>query len=132
MYKLIQNKVFRDEIELKTQDGKSEILEINLKIDPNCIKKYRELQLQIIELQRQNKEDPNNPETIEKIGAAKVNTFSLLLGTDNTEKILSFYAGNYVDMMTGLYPYLENVIVPEFQKVAKQRKKELSRGFKSR
>ena len=124
MYTLIQNKVFRDEIELKTQDGKSEILEINLKIDPNCIKKYRELQLQIIELQRQNKEDPNNPETIEKIGAAIVNTFSLLLGTDNTEKILSFYAG--------LYPYLENVIVPEFQKVAKQRKKELSRGFKSR
>ena len=132
MYTLIQNKVFRDEIELKTQDGKSEILEINLKIDPNCIKKYRELQLQIIELQRQNKEDPNNPETIENIGAAIVNTFSLLLGTDNTEKILSFYAGNYVDMMTGLYPYLENVIVPEFQKVAKQRKKELSRGFKSR
>ena len=132
MYTLIQNKVFRDEIELKTQDGKSEILEINLKIDPNCIKKYRELQLQIIELQRQNKEDPNNPETIEKIGAAIVNTLSLLLGTDNTEKILSFDAGNYVDMMTGLYPYLENVIVPEFQKVAKQRKKELSRGFKSR
>lgn len=132
MYKLTQIKNFHDEIELETSDGKSEILEINLKIDPVCIKNYRELQLQIIELQQQNKISPGNAEIIEKIGAAIVNTFSLLLGTENTEKILAFYAGNYVDMMTGLYPYLETVIVPEFQKAAKQRKKELSRGFKGR
>ena len=52
MYTLRQNALFTDEIELQKNDGTSEILKIKIDIRPELVKKYRELQVRFVDLQK--------------------------------------------------------------------------------
>ena len=54
---------------------------------------------------------------------------SLMLGTENAEKVLAFYEGDYVEMMEEVIPYLNEVLVPQFLKAADEKKKEYRKKF---
>ena len=122
MYTLTQNSTFSDEIELKHQDGTSEILSIHLSISPETVKKYRSLEVELIDLQKKANETPASPAVLEKIGETIVSLFSLLFGEENCEKILQFYSDDFIQMTADLFPYIQNIIIPKFQELAKQRK----------
>lgn len=127
MYTLTQNPIFTDQIELKKQNGTSEILDIQIDLSAETLKAYRELQIQLIDLQKKVKENPHDSKTIEEIGKAVVAVLSLLLGENNCKKIIDFYSDDFTKMMTGLFPYIQNVVVPQFQKIVKQRKQALKK-----
>lgn len=127
MYTLTQDPIFTDQIELKKQNGTSEILDIQIDLSAETLKAYRELQIQLIDLQKKVKENPHDSKTIEEIGKAVVAVLSLLLGENNCKKIIDFYSDDFTKMMTGLFPYIQNVVVPQFQKIVKQRKQALKK-----
>ena len=127
MYTLTQDPIFTDQIELKKQNGTSEILDIQIDLSAETLKAYRELQIQLIDLQKKVKENPHDSKTIEEIGKAVVAVLSLLLGENNCKKIIDFYSDDFTKMMTDLFPYIQNVVVPQFQKIVKQRKRALKK-----
>ena len=127
MYTLTQNQSFSDEIKLEKKDGTIEILEIKINLNPDLVQKYRSLQVQMIDLQSQYKNNPENPQIIENIGKVVVDIFSLLFGEENTKKLLEFYDEDYTQMLSDLFPYIQNVLVPKITEVAKKRQKNLKR-----
>lgn len=127
MYTLRQNSFFTDELELQKSDGSSEILTININITPDLVGKYRKLQVRLIDLQKRSNANPNNPELAEEIGKTVVDVFSLLFGEENSKKIIAFYYGDFVQMAACLFPYIQNCIVPKFQEIARQKKRDFKR-----
>ena len=122
MYVLNQASVFEDQIKLQKRDGTNEILEIRFDITESLVKKYRELQIQMMNLQKKQKENPGDIGIVEEVGKVVVELFSALFGNENVERIMAFYANDYTKMCAELFPYIQNVIVPEFQKILRQRK----------
>ena len=86
---------------LERRDGTVEKININLRITPDIASKFREEQLRLIELRKQ---DANNPETIEKIGEVIVNIMDLIFGEDGRDKIITFFDGDYTAMMLDIFP----------------------------
>lgn len=127
MYTLRQNSFFTDELELQKSDGSSEILTININITPDLVGKYRKLQVRLIDLQKQSNATSNSTERAEEIGKAVVDVFSLLFGEENCKKIIEFYYGDFVQMASSLFPYIQNFIVPKFQEISRQRKQAFKR-----
>ena len=78
MYTLRQNALFTDEIELQKNDGTSEILKIKIDIRPELVKKYRELQVRFVDLQKCSNSNPGDLKIVEDIGKAVVDVFCLL------------------------------------------------------
>ena len=88
MYTLRQNALFTDEIELQKNDGTSEILKIKIDIRPELVKKYRELQVRFVDLQKRSNSNPGDLKIVEDIGKAVVDLLCLLLGDENAKKII--------------------------------------------
>lgn len=125
MYVINKAKSFTDQLKLVDED-KEMLLDIYLEINTSLIPRYRNLQLKLAELTKRSEQ--NQDETnVEELGQCIVEMMCLLLGKENTEKILSFYNGNNEEMLCDIFPYIQGVIVPEIEKLAKERKKQLSR-----
>ena len=127
MYTLRQNALFTDEIELQKNDGTSEILKIKIDICPELVKKYRELQVRFVNLQKCSNSNPGDLKIVEDIGKAVVDVFCLLFGDENAKKIIEFYSDDFQQTAYNLFPYIQNVLVPKFHEVARQRKQAFKR-----
>ena len=123
MYTLRQNALFTDEIELQKNDGTSEILKIKIDICPELVKKYRELQVRFVDLQKCSNSNPGDLKIVEDIGKAVVDVFCLLFGDENAKKIIEFYSDDFQQIAYNLFQYIQNVLLPKFQEVASKRKK---------
>lgn len=122
VYTLTQHEMFSDEIALQHNDGTAEMLAFSLRLSPETLKRFRGLQIRMIELQKECQTSPND-DTIKKVGECVCDLISLLFGQDNAERLISFYREDYNAMLTDLFPYIQNVLVPKLQAVAKDRKK---------
>lgn len=127
MYTLRQNALFTDEIELQKNDGTSEILKIKIDIRPELVKKYRELQVRFVDLQKRSNSNPGDLKIVEDIGKTVVDVFCLLFGDENAKKIIEFYSDDFPADGLQSFPYVQNVLVPKFQEVVRQRKQAFKR-----
>ena len=124
MYTIKQRDNIVDTLALERRDGTVEKININLRLTPDIASKFRREQLRLIELQKQ---DANNPETIEKIGEVIVNIMDLIFGEDGGDKIITFFDGDYTAMMLDIFPYIQNVVIPALQNQAAEMRKKFKR-----
>lgn len=130
MYTIQKSEAFSDDLELKDAAGKNLILNIRLNITPQLAGQYRALQVRLLNLQKQAADKPGDPETIEQIGRAVSDVLALLFGTENLEKMAEFYEGDFLTMLSDVFPYIQEVIAPRFADLAKSRKAQLKRRFR--
>ena len=124
MYTIKQRDNIVDTLALERRDGTVEKININLRLTPDIASKFRREQLRLIELQKQ---DTNNPETIKKIGEVIVNIMDLIFGEDGRNKIITFFNGDYTAMMLDIFPYIQNVVIPALQNQAAEMRKKFKR-----
>ena len=120
MHTIQKSKAFDDELKL-VDDGRELILKIHIDINTGAIPKYRALGLKLLDMEKKGEKD------VEEIGRIIVDMMKLLLGDTNTEKIIAFYDGNYTQMLGDVFPYIQQIIVPAMEKMAKERKKQFSK-----
>lgn len=128
MYTITKSSKVVEQLELKDENGNSEILNIEINISPELAKRYRTLQVQLMNLQ--NKHPNNDTERIEQIGECITKMFQLLFGNANSERIFRFYENNYIVMCSDIFPFIQNVIIPQIQEFSKSRKKQMKRRFR--
>nr|DAN73486.1 MAG TPA: hypothetical protein [Caudoviricetes sp.] len=130
MYTLEKKKVFTDRLELKDENGNSQILNITIDISPVLLQKFRALQIRLINLEKERQKDPMSTQILEAVGKVTVEIFETLLGKENVEKIDRFYDGDYTAMCADLFPYIQTSVSPSLQQVAKARKQQIKRRFR--
>lgn len=130
MYQIKQSRPFCDQLVIETSDGETKTFDVLLDITPQLAKEYRTLQMKLIDLQKKQKETKENGAFVEAIGECIVDTMKLLLGEPNTRELLNIYDGNYTSMLYDVFPFINEVIVPQIQKLAQTRKQQLKRRFR--
>ena len=130
MYVIQKSQEFTDTITF--EDSSRDPLTVNIKLNfsADLAAKYRQLQLKLIELQKQHQQAPGSLEVVGGIGECIVQVFSLLFGEENTQNIVRFYSNNPEQMLLDVFPYITNVIVPELKKAVKARKKHMQQRFR--
>ena len=108
-----------DQIRLKNGE-KEEVLNVSLHITADLVSNYRKLQIQLLEAKKLEK---TIPEKIERIGKIVFDILCLLLGNENTKKIIDFFEDDYVLALSQLTPYISNTLVPKMTSFLKQYKK---------
>lgn len=73
----------------------------------------------------------NAGENLEKYGAAVVGLLQVVFGDKNTEKILQFYEGNYIEMFTEIYPFLTTVVVPKMNETSRRKAEQVKAMYRS-
>lgn len=130
MYTIQKTQAFEDTLRINGENGETLDLHIRMNTSPQLVKEYRGLQIQLIDAQKKLKEQPGSDVALSEIGEATIRMIALLFGEDNTRKMQEFYGGDYVTMFTDIFPYIQNVIAPKIQEMAKERKAQFKRRFK--
>ena len=125
MYVIQKSQAFTDTITFQT-NGEAEDLTVPIKLNvtSELIPQYRAVQLRMLELQKQNQTDPGNEAVINGIGECIVQTMTLLFGEENAEAIIRFYDNDLAQMLMDVFPYIRDVIIPQIEKIAKERKQQ--------
>ena len=130
MYTIQKTQAFEDTLRINGENSETLDLHIRMNTSPQLVKEYRGLQIQLIDAQKKLKEQPGSDAALSEIGEATIRMIALLFGEDNTRKMQEFYGGDYVTMVTDIFPYIQNVIAPKIQEMAKERKAQFKRRFK--
>ena len=124
-----RKETFTETLRLEAPDGKTEDIIVKLQPNPALLKNFRALQIKMIDLET-NKNHLAEEIAIEERGKCVVDMFVLLFGQQATEKILAFYEDNYVEMLTDIFPFIQEVIIPKLNMVAKEIKQDFRSRFK--
>lgn len=130
MYTIRKSEEFHDQLEIQDASGRNLVLDIRLNVTPQVAKEYRALQVKLLNLQKQTSANSGDPEIVEQIGQAVSDALSLLFGAENLKRMSEFYGGDYVTMLSDVFPYIQEVIVPQFSALAEARKKQMRRRFR--
>lgn len=72
--------------------------------------------------------DPKNPESLvqeyQKLGDAVMGMIEAVFGTENAQVIFDFYGERYNEMLVEVMPFVNDVVVPEVRRLAKESKKD--------
>lgn len=126
MYVIKKTESFHDVIQVINSKGESLNIEFNFDITPTNVKNFREIEIQYIESQ---KITDDNIEKISKLGECIYNLFRLIFGEENANNLVNFYSNDYSKMLIDIFPYIQNVIVPELNKSKKRLKSKYKKRF---
>lgn len=124
MIKIERKPVYRETLRLK--DGRKR-LKVKLEIGLDDITtRFMPASAKLITAQDAYGKDPSAEHLTDLICAAEL-AFQVIFGADAYQKMLDFFGGNTLEMMSALTPVLENEITPkiytgEARKAAKDRK----------
>lgn len=107
-------------------NGKELIIDVKVNL-LNTLNKYekasRAIQLSILDIQKGKITDAK------KIGDVIIGMLTIVFGND-TQKIIDFYDGDYTELLLDVWPFIISVVTPAYQKVKKQRQKEITQRIK--
>ena len=97
---------------------------LTISIDPEAIaRQFNAARSEVLRAQGKIAEAKKKPEELaaaqEYYGAALVALMQLLLGEENTETIVTFYEGNYVEMTSDVIGFINEVIIPQIDAAIK-------------
>lgn len=126
MYKIKRKENLIDTLQFENSKGEKLTIEvkINLLEKINSYQKaYRAVEISQIEIQKGSKD-------MRKLGNAIIDVIEVVFGEDNGKKMITFYDGDYAELLIDLWPFIVNKVHPAFIKAKKQREKEIKENIK--
>jgi hypothetical protein len=70
--------------------------------------------------------------SIEKnYGEAVIELLNLVFGTENTEAILTYFEGHYIELTVEIFPFIINVVVPRIRQYVDEKRNKLASNYKA-
>lgn len=113
-----------------------DIITVNLEIDEvttrfrKCAGNLTLAEKALTKAQADNSKDLDQAMT--EYGNAIVALLQVVFGNDNADKILAFYENNYFEMLSEVFPFIIQVIVPKIESAATEKKNRLISLYKGR
>ena len=135
-YQAKRHKKFQEDFELVNESGEVvHLLHVSLDADDMVVKinrKYTELTKALAET-TEIKRKAENPEEIQKsveiLGTAVVDLLEAVFGTEDTEKIIQFYEGRYIEMSQEVIPFITQCVIPKLIEMKKDNKRAVLSGY---
>lgn len=121
-YQITRKAKITETLELYRADGSlAETINVDLDIDlmGGRVNKAREnMAIAQLELEK----DKRN---VEAFGRAVLSLFNVIFGEDGTRRIVAFYDGKEGEMLLDMFPFINNVIMPQVEAASAARKQQL-------
>ena len=110
MYQVKRNRVVED-LELD-DNGKKLTIHVDMGVDA-ILQRYTQAARVLSAAQQEVRKAPDDEAKVEKLGEAILKLFETIFGADQTNQILEFYGGAYLEMLTDIAPFVNDVVAPK-------------------
>lgn len=129
-YQAKRSKLLKEDFELVDENGKTvHTLHVSLDADDMTIRigrKYTALTKALAETtaaQRKAENAEDAVRNIEALGRAVADLLEAVFGPDDTQTIISFYDGRYIEMSREVLPFISQCIIPHLVELKKENQK---------
>lgn len=129
-YQAKRSKLLKEDFELVDENGKVvHTLHVSLDADDMTIRigrKYTALTRALAETTEAQRKAENAEDTvknIETLGRAVADLLEAVFGPDDTQTIISFYDGRYIEMSREVLPFISQCIIPRLVDLKKENRK---------
>lgn len=112
MYQIKRRKTFTEELNFSSPNGKELTINVELSLDTQL----REFESKYRSIQILNNHVNAGTATYSQLGQGVIDLFEVVFGKVNTQKIITFYTGNYIEMIQDIMPFITDVVKPEFDR----------------
>lgn len=124
MYQIKRKKLFTEQLKISNPDGKELIIDVELSLDTQL----REFESKYRNIEIINSHINAGTATYSQLGQGVIDLMEVVFGKLNTQKLISFYTGNYIEMIQDIMPFITDVVKPEFDK---QKQESIKRAKKA-
>ena len=117
-YRIKQEKIECEDLEIELTDGTIKTYHPVLSSD-TAVKEYRELYNNFYKIDFENITEG----MYETVGKVIIQFLNMVFDEEQTIEMLKDFQGRYVELLSAIFPYLENVIEPYIRKLNDDRKK---------
>ena len=131
MYKITRKNRIKETLQLCHADGSvAHEIEVDLNVDEitGRVNKAREV---LGMAQAALKKNPESEAAQEAFGNAVFALFDVIFGKENREKIADFYEGKYTEMLLDLFPFINDVVMPQIMEANADRMEQLLAAAKA-
>jgi hypothetical protein len=137
-YQIQRKQQINETLELLAEDGKV-AHKISVILDPDSIalgynKRYKDVVAAEQKL-KQIQQGENIPpeyaqEALETLGKAIISILQLIFGDESTGVILKFYSNRYFELVSDIFPFINEVIEPAINKSLNYQREKLAAQYK--
>ena len=124
-YQVQRKSRIKETLELLDETGAVvESLDVDLNVDQiagRVNKAYEVLGAAQTALQKNARSD----EALEAYGKAVLAVFDVIFGEDGTKKLISFYDGNFNEMLLDVFPFINDEIMPKIRAASADRREQM-------
>lgn len=135
-YQAKRHKQFSEDFELVDTEGNVvHVLHVKLDADDMVAKinrKYTALTKALADSAEARRKAQSNEEIakcIEVLGRATVDLFESVFGPEDTNTIVEFYEGRYVEMAKEVTPFITKFVIPRLIEIKKENQKNILSGY---
>lgn len=130
-YQVQRKSRIKETLELLDETGAVvESLDVDLNVDQiagRVNKAYEVLGAAQTALQKNARSD----EALEAYGKAVLAVFDVIFGEDGTKKLISFYDGNFNEMLLDVFPFINDEIMPKIRAASADRREQMLAAVKA-
>lgn len=126
MYQIKRKKLFTEQLKISNPDGKELIIDVELSLDTQL----REFESKYRNIEIINSHINAGTATYSQLGQGVIDLMEVVFGKLNTQKLISFYTGNYIEMIQDIMPFITDVVKPEFDKQKQESIKQAKKAIR--
>lgn len=135
-YQAKRHKRFQEEFELVDDEGNVvHLLHVSLDADDMIAKinrKYTALTRALADTTDIKRKSQNAEEVqgcLDTLGRAVVDLLEAVFGAEDTNKIITFYDGRYIEMSQEVIPFITHCVIPKLLEMRKDNKRAVLNGY---
>lgn len=126
MYQIKRRKLFTEKLNIVNPDGKEITIDVELSLDTQM----REFESKYRSIQIINNHVNAGTATYSQLGQGVIDLMDVVFGKINTQKLITFYTGNYIEMIQDIMPFITDVVKPEFDRQKEESIKKARKAIK--
>lgn len=126
MYQIKRRKLFTEKLNIVNHDGKEITIDVELSLDTQM----REFESKYRSIQIINNHVNAGTATYSQLGQGVIDLMDVVFGKINTQKLITFYTGNYIEMIQDIMPFITDVVKPEFDRQKEESIKKARKAIK--
>lgn len=124
-YQIKRKSRIKERLELCDESGEV-VLPIDVEINVDDIAKIAAAQQTLFMAKELIKKEPQNEKAQEAFGTAVLAVLAVIFGKENTDKILAFYDGRYIEMLKDIMPFIDKALLPKIKEASEDYARQIS------
>jgi hypothetical protein len=127
MYEIKKSKNLVEDLKI-SDESREIVIHVDVNLD-RIARRFSVLQVEFSSAKKAALENPEDTEAAKKLGDVVISMLNMIFGETEAQKMLNFYEGKYIDLITDVFPFITCVVIPALKASSENKVKSIRSAY---